>query len=225
MSDFPKTLRNRVVRLPNRGHYDKETIYRIVDDALICHVGIVQEQQPFVIPTLHARQGDNLLLHGATTSRLLKYVQAGHEICITITLVDGLVLARSVFHHSINYRSVVLFGRGNLLPEADKVRALQLFTERIMPGRWDDARQPTANELKATTVVSVPIDSASAKVRVGPPSDDEEDYALPVWAGVVPLRQQVGAPIDDERLADGIAVPAYIHDYVAHANQSMEESA
>ena len=221
MSDFPKTDRNRVVRLPDRGHYDKATIYPIIDEALVCHVGIVQEDtQPIVIPTLHARDGDNILLHGASTSRLLKHVQAGHEVCITFMLIDGLVMARSVFHHSVNYRSVVVFGRGSLVTdETAKDAALRLFTERIMPGRWDDARQPTPNEMKATSVVAVAIESASAKVRVGPPGDDDEDYALPVWAGVIPFTQQVGAPIDDPRLTAGIPVPGYIHAYVARANQ------
>ncbi len=222
MSDFPKTPLNRVVRMPDRGHYDKDTIYPIVDEALVCHVGMVHEQQPIVIPTLHARHGDNILLHGASTSRLMKHVQAGHDICITFMLIDGLVMARSVFHHSVNYRSVVLFGRGNLVPDAAKAKLLKHFTERIMPGRWDDARQPTPNELKATTIVAVPIDSASAKIRVGPPGDDDADYALPVWAGVIPLTQQVGVPIDDPKLTSGIPVPAYINDYIAHAHNGIQ---
>jgi nitroimidazol reductase NimA-like FMN-containing flavoprotein (pyridoxamine 5'-phosphate oxidase superfamily) len=214
MSDFTKTTRNQVKRIPKRGHYDKETIYDIIDQALICHVSFVVEGQPFVIPTLHARQGDNLLLHGARTSRMIKHLQAGQAACINITLVDGLVLARSVFHHSINYRSVVLFGKGHLVADEDKMEALELFTERIMPGRWDDARQPNPQEFKATSVVAIPMESASAKVRVGPPGDDEEDYELPIWAGVVPLRQQVGTPQADPLLRDGIPLPDYITSYV-----------
>ena len=212
---FEKSARNRVRRIPDRGQYNKDEIYPIVDQAMICHVGIVQDRQPFVIPTLHARRGDEILLHGASTSRLMKHVEAGEPVCITITHTDGIVLARSVFHHSINYRSAVLFGTGYLVTETDaKAAALKSFTERIMPGRWDDARQPTPNELKATSVVAVTIDSASAKVRVGPPGDDEEDYALPIWAGVVPLTQGVDAPVADPRLTDGIEVPGYISEYV-----------
>ena len=214
--NFERTKRNRVVRMPERGHYDKESVYGIIDEALLCHVGFAPEGQPFVIPTLHARQGDNLLLHGATTSRLLKHVQAGHPVCVTITLVDGLVLARSVFHHSINYRSVVLFGQGTLIidPE-EKLRALEAFTERIMPGRWADAREPNRKEFKATSVVAIPITSASAKVRVGPPKDDEEDLTRPTWAGIVPIRQVVDAPLSAPDLTPGIGIPEYIAEYVA----------
>lgn len=214
MSDFPKTEQNRVVRVPKRGAYDKETVYGIVDSSLICHVGLVQEGKPFVIPTLHARDGDNLLLHGSTASRLMKHAGAGNDLCVTITLVDGLVLARSVFHHSANYRSAVLFGQGHVAADEEKLRYLQLFTEKLIPGRWDDARQPNALELKATSVVVMPIDSASAKVRVGPPADDEEDYALPVWAGVLPMQVQWGAPVVDPLLNEGIKMPAYVKRYI-----------
>lgn len=219
MSEYPKTDRNRVKRLPKRGHYDGETIYPIVDEALFCHVAFAQGDQPFIIPTLHARVDDTILLHGASTSRMLKHIQAGHEICISMTMMDGLVLARSTFHHSVNYRSAVIYGRGELVTdEAEKMEALRLFTEKIMPGRWDDARMPNAIEMKATSVVSVPIESASAKVRVGPPGDDEEDYALPVWAGVVPLRQVVAEPVNDPLLREGISVPQYVSDYIARGN-------
>jgi nitroimidazol reductase NimA-like FMN-containing flavoprotein (pyridoxamine 5'-phosphate oxidase superfamily) len=213
---FERTRRNRVVRLPERGHYDRESVYGIIDEAMLCHVGFVQDGQPFVIPTLHARLGDRLLLHGATTSRMLKHLQAGNPVCTTMTITDGLVLARSVFHHSINYRSVVLFGQGALIADPDeKMAALAAFTERLMPGRWDDAREPNRKEFKATSVVAIPIDSASAKVRVGPPKDDEEDLGLPVWAGVVPIRQVVGEPQAAPDLRDGVPVPAYITEYVA----------
>jgi len=215
MTTFEKTDRNRVRRAPQRGAYDAETIYTIIDAALFCHVGLVQDEQPVVIPTLHARRGDELLLHGAATSRLLQHVQAGHPVSVAITLLDGVVLARSVFHHSINYRSVVLFGTGRLVDADDeKMAALEQFTERIMPGRWADARQPNAQELKATAVVAVPIESASAKVRMGPPKDDEDDYQLPIWAGVIPITQQVGAPQPDPKLHDGIPLPPYVCEYV-----------
>ena len=211
MSEYKKTEINRVRRVPKRGLYDKKTIYGIVDDALICHAGFVQDGRPFVIPTMHARRGDEILLHGATTSRLIRHVQAGNEICVTMTHLDGIVLARSVFSHSLNYRSAVLFGRGYLV-EGDEatLEALELFTERLMPGRWADARSPNREELKATAVVAIPIEMASAKVRSGPPADDEEDYALPVWAGVLPIEQVVGPPEADGRLAEDINVPDYV---------------
>jgi nitroimidazol reductase NimA-like FMN-containing flavoprotein (pyridoxamine 5'-phosphate oxidase superfamily) len=211
---FPKTLRNKVKRHPERGQYDSAAIYAIVDQALICHVGFCQGQQVYVIPTLHARQEDRILLHGAKGSRLLRHVEAGGEVCITVTLVDGLVLARSVFNHSINYRSAVLFGKGTLIEaEAERLKALEAFTERIMPGRWQDVRPPSAVELKQTTIVAVAIESASAKVRSGPPKDDEDDLALPVWAGVVPLRQISEAPIADPQLPAEIEIPDYIRSY------------
>jgi nitroimidazol reductase NimA-like FMN-containing flavoprotein (pyridoxamine 5'-phosphate oxidase superfamily) len=213
---FETDRRNRVVRHPERGHYDREAVYAILDEALICHAGFVQGGQPFVIPTLHARVGNRLLLHGASTSRLLRHLEAGNPVCVTFTIVDRLVLARSAFNHSINYRSAVVFGQGTLIfdPE-EKMAALAAFTERMMPGRWDDARIPNATELKATSVVSIPIDSASAKVRVGPPGDDAEDLELPVWAGVVPLRQVVGEPEPAPDLHAGLQVPNYLEEYVA----------
>ena len=214
MTEFPQTAQNRVRRMPTRGAYDKATIYPIVDEALICHVGLIEAEQPVVIPTLHARDGDQILLHGATTSRLLRYAATGAPLCITVTLVDGLVLARSIFHHSINYRSAVLFGRGVLIEgEAAKLAALERFTEKLIPGRWDDARMPNAVELKATAVVAVTIESASAKIRTGPPKDDEEDYALAVWAGVLPLHQSVGEPLPDPAARTEIRVPDYIVNY------------
>lgn len=213
MTDFTQTDKNRVRRVPNRGAYDKETIHQIVDAALICHVGLVQDGAPVVIPTLHARRGDEILLHGATTSRLIQVAAAGHPLCLTMTLVDGLVLARSVFHHSVNYRSAVLFGRGQLVPDSEKMADLHCFTEKLLPGRWDDVRAPNAAEFKATAVVAVTIESASAKVRSGPPKDDEEDYALPVWAGVLPIHQQFGELESDSKLAEGITAPDYLVAY------------
>jgi uncharacterized protein len=216
---FPVTPRTKVKRHPERGHYDPAVIYPIVDEALICHVGFVQDRQPYVIPTLHARQGDTILLHGAKGSRLLRHVEAGGGVCISIALVDGIVLARSAFSHSINYRSAVIFGRGTKIEEeAARLRALELFTERLVPGRWRDARPPNVVELKQTTIVGVAIESASAKLRTGPPKDGEEDLALPVWAGVLPLRQVADEPIADPRLAADIEAPEYIRSYTRRAD-------
>jgi uncharacterized protein len=211
---FSITARNKVKRHPERGSYDSATIYPIIDEALICHVGFVQDGQPFVIPTLHARQADTILLHGAKGSRLLRHIEAGGDVCITITLLDGIVLARSVFSHSINYRSAVLFGRGQIVvEEAECLRALEAFTERLIPGRWQDARPPNPVELKQTTIVAVAIEGASAKIRSGPPKDGEADLDLPVWAGVLPLHQVAGAPIADPQLSTEVDVPAYIRNY------------
>ena len=215
MGSFEKTTVNKVKRIPKRGHYDKKTIYPIVDEALICHVGIIHENRPIVIPTIHARIGDELLLHGASTSRLMNNTGSGNEICVTITHLDGLVLARSAFNHSMNYRSAVLFGKGEIVKNNDeKMAALEAFTEKLIPGRWDDARQPIEKELKATHVVKIPIDLASAKIRTGPPGDDKNDYDLDVWAGVLPLRTIFGEIEVDPLLKDGIKTPQYIHDYV-----------
>lgn len=214
MCEFPITDQNRVRRVPKRGVYDQKTIYSILDAALICHVGLIENERPVVIPTIHARDGDKILLHGASTSRLLNHVGAGHDICITVTHIDGLVLARSVFHHSMNYRSAVLFGKGELVKDADeKMKALRILTEKLIPGRWDDARQPNATEAKATHIVAVEIDTASAKVRTGPPGDDEEDYELNVWAGVLPIQTQFGGLKADPLLRNGIDVPAYLKAY------------
>ena len=214
MTDFTRTDRNRIKRLPKRGQYDHEAIYRILDEALICHVGFVDKRQPYVIPLNFARMGDRLVLHGSKASRLLKHVAAGHPICVEVTIVDELVLARSVFHHSVNYRSVVVFGKGCLIQEVqEKLAALRAVTEHLIPGRWQEARLPSRKELNATSVVSINIEQASAKVRVGPPIDDEEDYALPVWAGVLPFQQMPLAPVRDERQSEEIVLPGYISSY------------
>ena len=214
MSEFPIIERNRVRRVPKRGQYDKDTIYRILDEGLVCHVGLAEDGQPVVIPMNYARRDDAVILHGAPASRLLKYVQAGHPVCVTVTLLDGLVLARSVYHHSMNYRSVVVFGRGRLIEaEQEKLAALEVLTEHILPGRWQDARRPNRQELDATAVVSVAIETASAKVRTGPPADDEDDYQLPVWAGVLPIQQQVLTPVNDPRLRRDIPLPSSISNY------------
>jgi uncharacterized protein len=214
MSEFPIIERNRVRRVPKRGQYDKDTIHRILDEGLVCHVGLVEDGQPVVIPMNYARRDDTVVLHGAPASRLVKYVQSGHPVCVTVTLLDGLVLARSAYHHSMNYRSVVIFGRGRLIETGqEKLAALEVLTEHILPGRWQVARRPNRQELDATAVVSIAIESASAKVRTGPPADDEEDYQLPVWAGVLPIQQQALTPVNDPRLRKDISIPQSVSNY------------
>jgi nitroimidazol reductase NimA-like FMN-containing flavoprotein (pyridoxamine 5'-phosphate oxidase superfamily) len=206
-----KTPRTKLRRLPKRGAHDRPTIDAILDEALISHVGFVHDGRPAVIPTLHARVGDDVLIHGSAASRMLRALADGVEACLTATLIDGLVLARSAFHHSLNYRSVVLYGNAHLLTDpAEKEAALEAFTERLVRGRWADVRWPTRKELKATSVLVLPIEEGSAKIRSGPPLDDDEDYELDTWAGVVPLSLQRGAPIPDERLRPGIAQPGYL---------------
>jgi uncharacterized protein len=214
MTEFTRTEKNRIKRLPKRGYYDRETIYNILDEALICHVGFVDHGQPYVIPINFARVHDTIILHGAKASRLLKHIGEGNPVCIEVTVVDGLVLARSVFHHSMNYRSAVLFGSGRLLEgEDEKLAALEAVTEHLVSGRWQDARLPNRKELNATSVVKIKIDAASAKVRVGPPVDEEEDYTLPVWAGVLPLHDLPSTPIQDELQPADIPVPEYVAKY------------
>jgi uncharacterized protein len=216
MDSFPRAGRNQVKRLPQRACYDTETVYRIVDEALICHVAFAEGAQPFVIPMLHARVSDVLYLHGAPASRLLKHIGAGRPVAAAFTLLDGIVYARSVFHHSVNYRSAVLFGVGRLVEADDeKLAALAALTEHVAPGSWAAARGPNRKELAATAVIALDIEGASAKIRTGPPSDDEEDYALPVWAGVLPLEMCAQSSVDDPKLRAGIAVP----DYVTHARK------
>src|SRR5262249_50230855 len=200
MSDLSPTPRTTLKRLPQRGRFDRATVHAILDEALVCHVGFVAEEQPFVIPTIHARVGDVLYVHGSAASRMLKTVRGGVSVCLTATLVDGLVLARSAFHHSINYRSVVVLGQATAVEEAtEKWDALEAIVEHVAPGRWAEVRKPNEKELAATLVLRLPIEEASAKVRTGPPIDDEEDYALPVWAGVLPLSIVPGSPIADPR--------------------------
>jgi uncharacterized protein len=208
------TERTRVVREPQRGVYDRETIYKILDEGLLCHVGFSLDGQPFVIPTLYARIGDTICFHGSAASRMLRGASEGASVCVTVTLTDGIVLARSVFNHSMNYRSVVVLGKATLVDEPrEKLETLRAFTEKILPSRWDDARQPNEKELKATSLLRLPLTEASAKVRLGPPEDDAPDYALPVWAGVIPLRTVAGAPIRDEKCDLGIPLPAYAANY------------
>jgi nitroimidazol reductase NimA-like FMN-containing flavoprotein (pyridoxamine 5'-phosphate oxidase superfamily) len=205
-----------VKRLGERGRYDRETIEAIIDEALLCHVGTVEDGVPMVIPTLHARDGDHLILHGSVASRMLRTART-QEICVTVTLVDGFVLARSALHHSMNYRSVVLIGRPEVVPDEDKDRVLDLLVERLVPGRMADLRPNTDAEVRQTSILRLSISEASAKVRAGQPSDDEADYALPVWAGVLPISTVYGPPIPDPAMADHLAEvpepPAYISDY------------
>jgi len=201
------TPRTTVRRLPKRGRYDRETVAAILDEGLVCHVGFVADGQPFVIPTLYARRGERLYVHGSAVSRMLLALAGGVPVCVTVTLVDGLVLARSVFNHSMNYRSVVVLGTATAVEGPEKVAALETIAEHIAPGRWREARGPSDTELKATLVLSLPLDESSAKVRTGPPEDEEEDYALPCWAGVLPLALAAGSPVADPRLGPGIAVP------------------
>jgi uncharacterized protein len=212
-SEMP-TPRTRVVREPHRGVYDRETAYRILDEGFMCHIGFVVDSQPYVIPTSYGRSGDNLYVHGSTASRVLRHMKEGLPVCMTVTLLDGLVLARSVFNHSMNYRSVVVLGKANLVDDPqEKLEALRVLAEHIIPGRWADARQPNERELKQTSVLRFPIEEFSAKIRTGPPIDDEEDYSFPTWAGVVPLEMKAGKPIDDERLSAGASVPRYALQY------------
>lgn len=211
---YTPTPRTRVVREAERGVYDRETAYRILDEGFLCHVGFAVEGQPFVIPTSYGRKGDSLFIHGSAASRMLRNLKESLPVCITVTLLDGLVLARSIFNHSMNYRSVVIVGRATLVDDpAEKLEALHLLSEHIIPGRWDDVRQPNERELRATSVLRVPIEEFSAKVRTGSVIDDEEDYSFPTWAGVVPLEMKASAPIDDARLLAGQTVPRYVVDY------------
>jgi nitroimidazol reductase NimA-like FMN-containing flavoprotein (pyridoxamine 5'-phosphate oxidase superfamily) len=200
--------------LPKHAVYDRATIHAILDEGLVCHVSFAVNGQPNVVPTIYVRIGEDLFLHGSPASRMLQVLQRGEEVCVAVTIVDGLVLARSAFHHSINYRSVVLYGNGSEVREPDrKAEVLRALSDHIIPGRWDEVRVPSADELRRTLVVSVPIREASAKVRTGPPLDDEPDYDLPVWAGVLPLHLAAATPVPDPRLTLGIQPPAYATGY------------
>jgi nitroimidazol reductase NimA-like FMN-containing flavoprotein (pyridoxamine 5'-phosphate oxidase superfamily) len=202
---FPQTERTTLKRLPKRGVYDRQPVYAILDEGFVCHVGFVAEGKPVVIPTGYARVDDQLYIHGSQASRMLRTLKNGVDVCVTVTLIDGLVLARSAFHHSMNYRSVVVFGKAAAVEEPNaKLAALRALSEHMIPGRWDEVRQPTDQEMKATTVLSLPLEEVSAKVRSGPPLDDEEDYSLEVWAGVLPLKLIAEEPVKDPRLNTGI---------------------
>jgi nitroimidazol reductase NimA-like FMN-containing flavoprotein (pyridoxamine 5'-phosphate oxidase superfamily) len=201
--------------MPERGHYDRETIDPILDEAILCHLGFSVDGQPFVLPTQHVRDGDRLLVHGSSAARPMRKLGEGIPCCVTVTLLDGLVCARSAYNHSANYRSVVVLGTATLIDDPDeKLAALELFTNRIIADRWSQLRPPTPTELKATTIVWLPLDQASAKVRTGPPGDNEEDYdAVDCWAGVIPVHLAFGTPVADPRLRDGIAITPNIASY------------
>jgi uncharacterized protein len=215
MSELPiPTTRTRVVREPDRAVYDRDAVYRILDEAFLCHVGFSVDGQPFVIPTSYGRKDADLYIHGSAASRMLRQMKEGVPVCVTVTLLDGLVLARSVFNHSMNYRSVVILGKATLLDGAEeKLTALRVLSEHILPGRWDEARQPNERELKATSVLRVPIDEFSAKVRTGPPIDDPEDYSFPTWAGVIPLQTVASTPVRDPQLDASCELPEYLRGY------------
>ena len=211
---FDPTDRTTVRRLPKRASYDREAVYSILDEALICHVGFVIEGKPVVIPTIHARQGDRLYLHGSQASRMLRTLRDGVEACVTVTLLDGLVIARSAFHHSMNYRSVVVYGVATEVTDRqEKLTALGAIVEHVVPGRSADARGPNETELRATLVLSLPLEEVSAKIRTGGPIDDDDDYALPIWAGELPLTLTPAAPVADPRLPPEIELPGYVARY------------
>ncbi len=211
---FEPTSRTTVKRSATRGIYDRDDIDKILDEALVCHVGFVDEAQPVVIPTIHVRMGDNIYIHGSHASRMIKCLLSGEPACLTVTLVDGLVLARSVFHHSMNYRSVVIFGQAFDVPDIEKKREIShALMDHVVPGRWAEARQPSENELAATAFIGLPLDECSAKARTGPPVDDDADYQLDVWAGVIPMSLSAGVPMDDDKLRAGIVAPEYANQY------------
>lgn len=214
MKDIPQTERTTLKRLPKRGSFDRGVVNGILDEGFICHVGFVAEGKPVVIPTGYARVGENLIIHGSQASRMLRALGQGIDVCVTVTLIDGLVLARSAFHHSMNYRSVVIFGHATVIQQhAEKLAALRALSEHMIAGRWDVVREPSDRELRLTTVLSVPLIEASAKIRTGQPIDDDEDYALPIWAGVLPLRLTSEAPIPDPRLPANTQVPEHVLSY------------
>ena len=216
--DLSRTPRTTLKRLPKRGSHEREVIDRILDEGFICHVGFVVDGQPFVIPTGYARVEGNLIVHGSQASRMLRALGQGIDVCVTVILIDGLVLARSAFHHSMNYRSVMVFGRARVIDDrAEKSQALFALSEHMIPGRWKDVREPSEEELQQTTVLSLPIEEGSAKIRTGPPLDDEEDYALPVWAGVIPLKVVAETPFADPRLPAKTPIP----DYAARYSRSL----
>ncbi len=217
--------RTRVRRMPARADYERETIEAILDEGLVAHLGFSVGEQPYVVPTLHARVGEQVYFHGSSASRTVRALAGGARMCLTVTLLDGLVLARSAVHHSVNYRSVVVLGQARTIVEqAEKMAAIEAFTERLIPGRWDEVRGPTAKELKAIQVLALPLDEASAKLRTGPPVDDAEDYALDTWAGVIPLSTVAGEPIPDKRLSEGVALSPAARIWRAERNTTNRES-
>jgi nitroimidazol reductase NimA-like FMN-containing flavoprotein (pyridoxamine 5'-phosphate oxidase superfamily) len=214
MDQLNKTERTSITRMPNRGSYDQKTIVRILNEALVCHISYVFENKPFTIPHLYAVKNDKIYIHGSVGSFMLRALKKEIEICFSVTLLDGLVLARSAFHHSVNYRSVILFGKAKMVEEeSEKLEALEALTEHVIPGRYAEVRKPSVNELKQTIVLSIPIEEASAKIRAGNPGDEEEDYNLEVWAGVLPLKMVSTTPITDPKLKEGLEVPSYVANY------------
>ncbi len=213
-SEIAITERTTLRRLPKRGVFERKAVYKILDEGFVCHVGFVVDGQPFVIPTAYGRDGDTLFVHGARASRMLKALRDGAEVCVTVTLVDGLVLARSAFHHSMNYRSVVILGKARLVEsDEEKLEALRAFTEHVVPGRWQEVRAPNRQELDSTLVLALTLAEGSAKVRTGPPLDDEEDMQFPVWAGVIPLNYVAGEAIDAPDLSGGIRPSEYLQHF------------
>jgi len=215
MSEFRVTKRNRVNRRADRGRYDKATIYGIIDEAMFCHIGFVQDGRPFVIPALHVRRDDELLIHGSSASRLIKHIQAGNEVSISMAILDAIVVAKTAFNQSVNYRSVVLFGRGRLLEDDEKMEALAYFTDGLIPGQWDNARKPTPNEIKASAIVAISIAEASAKIRNAPPGDDGEDRDLPLWAGLLPVKQVIQEPVRADYSDPNMPTPEHVMKKVA----------
>jgi uncharacterized protein len=214
MEKFTATEKTTLKRLPKRAEYDRSAVYQILDEAFLCHVGFVVDGQPFVIPTGYARIEDKLYIHGSPASRMLRSLAGGIDVCVTVTLLDGLVLARSAFHHSMNYRSVVAFGKATVVEsDEEKFAALRAFTNHVIANRWEEVRAPNEREIKGTLVLELPLLEVSAKVRKGPPIDDDEDYTLPVWAGVLPLRLTPSAPVEDELLPANIELPGYVLNY------------
>lgn len=221
MEQFEVTSRNKVKRAPDRGRYEKSTVYEILDAGFLCHISFVADGQPIIIPTLYGREGNKIYIHGASTSRMIKNLEEGVPISLAVSHVDGLVLARSAFHHSMNYRSVVVFGTARIVSGEDKERALFIISEHLIKGRWDEVRPPNAKELKATTVLAIEMDQASAKVRTGPPKDDKEDYELDVWAGVIPMGMGIGSPVRDELLKPNVNTPKSVMDYVSENDRGF----
>jgi len=217
----PPSPKTTIKRIPQRGSYERDTIYQILDEGLVCHVGFVADGQPFVIPTAYGRVDDTLYIHGSPASRMLRSLQQGIDVCVTVTLLDGLVLARSAFHHSMNYRSVVVFGTATLVQDAEqKLVALRAFTEHVIPGRWSEVRSPSRNELAGTLVLSLPLVEASAKVRTGGPNDDATDYELRVWAGEIPLQLTATTPVADLRLHSQTELPVYVSQYMRRRDRT-----
>lgn len=209
-----KTNKSKIKRAPKRGHYDEETIFRVLDAGQIAHVAFIHHGHPVVIPTNYGRSGNKLYIHGASVSRLMVELEKGIDVSMSVAHVDGLVLARSAFHHSMNYRSVVVFGKARLVGDEDKNTALKIISDHLIPGRWEEVREPNAKELKATKVLEISIDEASAKIRTGGPIDDDEDYDLDIWAGEIPLNHRASIPISDVKLKDGIEAPNSVLNYM-----------